>query len=199
MAKNPKLKDCLKDCIGSLCNTLYGMVRARGKFGVAGIWSDEHKMIEAARQTRAAGFKKFDAISPFPLHGIDEAIGLKMSWIPWVTFFMGLSGCLFGLWFTWWASAENWPLIVGGKPMWSLPAFIPVIFELTILFAALSSVGALIYICGMPKLNPPVIDPALSSHKFAIFVPEDDVGFDVEKVEKLFRDFGAEEVRQTEF
>ena len=185
--------------VKKLLYSLYGLVKAKGKSGVAGIWSDEHKLIEAARQTREAGFTKFDAISPFPLHGIDEVMGIKMSWIPWVTFIMGLLGCLFGLWFTWWVSVEDWPLIIGGKPMWSLPAFIPVIFELTIFFAALSSVGVLIYICGMPKIDPPVIHPDLTSHKFALFIPEDDTGFDSEKVKKLLEDLGAEEICETEF
>ena len=185
--------------VNKLISFFYDSVKAKGQSGVAGIWSDEHKMIEAARQTRAVGFTKFDAISPFPLHGIDEAIGLKMSWIPWVTFVMGLLGCLFGLWFTWWVSAVSWPLIIGGKPMWSLPAFIPVIFELTIFFAALSSVGTLFYVCGMPKVEPPIIHPDLTSHKFALFIPENDTGFDWERVEKLFKDLGAEEVCRTEF
>jgi hypothetical protein len=72
----------------------------------------------------------------------------------------------------------NWPVNVGGKPPFSLPAFIPVIFEVTILFAALSSVGALFYYCGLPKVDPPVIDPDLTSHKFAIFIPKDEVGYD---------------------
>ncbi len=179
--------------------SLYDMIRTKGRPGVAGIWSDEHKMVEAARQTRRAGFKKFNAISPFPLHGIDEAMDIKVSWIPWVTFVMGLVGCLFGLWFTWWTSAVDWPLVIGGKPLWSLPAFIPIIFELTILFAALSSVGALFFICGMPAVDPPIIDPALTCHKFALFVPKNDVNFDQARVEALFKELGAEEVRQTEF
>lgn len=185
--------------VNYLYNFLYNLVRAKGRAGVAGIWSNECQVIEAARQARAAGFTKFDAISPFPLHGIDEAVGLKMSWIPWVTFFMGLIGCLFGLWFTWWTSAVDWPLIIGGKPMWSLAAFIPIIFELTILLAALGSVGVLIWVCGMPAIDPPIIDPDLTSHKFALFIPENDTGFDPEKVEKLLKDLGAEDIRRTEF
>ena len=83
--------------------------------------------------------------------------------------------------------------------MWSLAAFIPVIFETTILFAALSSVGAMILINGLPKVNPPIIDPDLSCSKFAIFIPEDDLGFNVTQIEKLFNDLGASEVKRTEF
>jgi len=178
---------------------MLNLLKAKSTKGVAGIWLDEHKLVEAAAKTRAAGYKKFEAISPFPLHGIDEAMGIPLSWIPWVTFIMGLTGCTFGVWFTWWASAVDWPVLIGGKPMWSLPAFIPVIFECTILLAALSSVGALLAICGLPKVDPAVIDPALTSHKFALFVPETDAGYDPEKIERLFKEAGATEVKRTEF
>lgn len=175
------------------------VLRSPTKKGVAGIWTDEHTLVEAARKMRSAGYRKFDAISPFPLHGIDEAMEIPRSFIPWVTFVFGLSGCLFGIWFTWWTSAVDWPVNIGGKPFWSLPAFIPIIFELVILFSALSSVGALIFLCGLPKVDPPVIDPALTSHKFALFVPEDDVGYDRSKVEALLKELGADEVKIAEF
>lgn len=178
---------------------LESAVRYKGKQGVAGIWLDEHALVEAARKTREAGFKKFEAISPYPVHGIDEAAGIPRSFIPWVTFIFGLGGCLFGLWFTWWASAVDWPINVGGKPMWSLAAFIPVIFECTILFGALSSVAAMIIVNGLPKIDPPVIDPDLTSHKFALFVPHDDHGYDAGRVEELFKSLGAAEVKRTEF
>jgi hypothetical protein len=169
------------------------------KKGVAGLWTEEHAFVEAARKVYGSGFRKFEAISPYPLHGIDDAMGIPRSYIPWITFIFGLMGCTFGVWFTWWCSAVNWPINIGGKPMWSLPAFIPIIFECTILFAALSSVGALILICGLPRIDPPVIDPALSSHKFGLFVPEDDAGFDVAKIESLFKQLGASEIKRTEF
>ena len=133
------------------------------------------------------------------MHEVDEAIGIKRSFIPWVTFIFGLTGCTFGIWFTWWTSAVDWPLNIGGKPMWSLPAFIPVIFECTILLAALSSVGALFFICGLPKVNPTIIDPDLTSHKFALFVPSNDTFYDEQRLGQIFKDNGAEDVRSAEF
>lgn len=173
--------------------------RPKSKRGVAGIWLDEHKLVDAARKVRESGYTKFEAISPFPIHGIDEAMGIPFSWIPWATFIFALCGFTFGTWFTWWCSAVNWPLIIGGKPMWSLPAFIPIIFECTILFAALGSVGTLLVTCGLPKVDPPVIDPALTSHKFGLFIPEDDTGFNQAQAEKLLKDLGAVEVKRAEF
>ena len=175
------------------------LLRSRGSKGLAGLWDDEHEVIEAARKLRESGVRHFETLSPFPLHGIDEAMEIPRSWIPWVTFVFGLAGAAFGTWFTWWTSAVDWPLIIAGKPFWSLPAFVPIIFECTILFGALSSVGALFYICGLPKVDPPVIDPDLTSHRFAIFVPEGSGGSDTAKIEDLLRECGAKEVRQTEY
>ncbi|MFP5519225.1 MAG: DUF3341 domain-containing protein [Bdellovibrionia bacterium] len=170
---------------------------ARGKIGgIAGIFEHEHQVLEAARKAREMGFTKFEAISPYPIHGMEEACGIKRSWIPYVTFVAGSIGLISGLLLTWWTSAVNWPINVGGKPAFSLPAFIPILFELTILFAALSSVGALFYACGLPKIDPPTIDPDLTSHKFAVFVPQNDMGYDEAKLDKVFKDLGASEVKK---
>ncbi len=138
---------------------------------LAGIWPDEEAFLSAIKSLKQQGYKNFSAITPCPVHGLEELLEIKRSWIPYVTFVCGAFGCLFGLWFTWWTSAVNWPLIVGGKPFWSLPAFVPVIFECTILLGALSSVGALLYACRLPSVDPPVLDPDLTSHKFAIYFP----------------------------
>lgn len=183
----------------AVIDKVIGAVRAKGKPGIAGIWLDEHELVEAARKTREAGFRKFEAISPFPLHGIDDAMGIPFSFIPWVTFIAGTLGFTFGLWFTWWTSTTDWPVLIGGKPLWSIPAFVPIMFETTILFGALSSVGALIYMAGLPKVEPPVIDPDLSSHKFALFIAADEPGFDAARVEQMFKQLGAVEVKRTEF
>lgn len=164
--------------------------------GMAGIWIDEHKLLDAVKKCKSIGFKKLDAITPYPVHGMEDALEIKRSNIPYVTFIAGLIGCLSGLLLTWWTSAVNWAVNVGGKPFFSLPAFIPVMFELTILFAALSSVGALFCFCRLPKVDPPLIDLDLTSHKFAIFIPKDDVGYDESKISELFKQLGATEVKR---
>jgi hypothetical protein len=167
--------------------------------GLAGIFLTEEATLNAARKTREMGFQKFEAISPYPVHGMEEACGIKRSWIPYVTFSMGLIGLLGALLLTWWTSAVNWPINVGGKPMFSLPAFIPIMFELTVLFAALSSVVALLKVCGLPKVDPPIIDPDLTCSKFAIFIPSNDAGFESKKVEDFLKSLGAAEVKKAEF
>ena len=172
------------------------MATSKKSGGVVGIWLDDHACVAAAHKIREAGYRKFDAITPFPVHGMEEAIGIKRSWIPWVTFFAGLTGLSCGLALTYWTSAVDWAINVGGKPFFSGPAFVPIMFELTILFAALCSVGALFAACRLPKLDPPVIDPDLTCHKFAIFIPENDVNYDAGRAEQLMKQVGAKEVRR---
>lgn len=169
---------------------------AKRQSGVAGLWSDDEKILEAATKMREAGYKKFDAITPFPVHGMEEAVGIRRSGIPWVTLFAGLTGGSLGMLLQYWTSAVDWPINVGGKPLFSIPAFIPVTFEMTILFAALSSVGAMFFLNGLPTVDPPIIDPDLTSHKFALWVPESEEGYSVEKVEAFLKELGAEEVKR---
>ncbi len=164
--------------------------------GMAGIFLDEHVVVDAARKVREAGFSKFDAISPFPLHGIEEAIGITRSVLPYFAFGAACVGLGAGLLLTWWTSVISWPINVGGKPFFSLPAFIPIMFELTILFSALTSVAALFYYCKLPQFDPPVIDPDLTSHKFAIFIPQNETGYDENKISSLLKDLGAVEVKK---
>ncbi len=164
--------------------------------GIVGIWLDDHELVHAAEKVRHAGFQKFDAITPFPVHGIEEAMGIRRSSIPYITFIAAIIGGSLGMLLEYWTSAVDWPLIIGGKPFFSWPAFVPIAFETTILFAALSSVVAMFVMCGLPKVDPPIIDPDLTSHKFGLFIPEDDTGYDVQKVEQLLRSLGAQEVRK---
>ena len=172
------------------------MSKKRAIGGIAGIFLEEDTVVNAARKVREAGFTKFDAISPYPIHAMEEACGIKRSPIPYVTFVAGCVGLLAALALTYYTSVIDWPVNIGGKPLFSLPAFIPIMFELTILFAALSSVGAFFYLCGMPKVDPPTIDKDLTCHKFAIFIPENDMGYNAERVEKMLKDLGAVEIKK---
>lgn len=162
---------------------------------VAALFEDEEVFLNAAH--KAQGLKGLDAICPYPVHGLEEALKIKRSWIPWVTLVFGLLGLSFGLFLTWYTSVVSWPLIIGGKPFFSLPAFIPVIFECTILFSALATVGALFFICGLPRVGSRIIDVDLTSHKFALFCPIETNN--KEEVEKKFKSLGAQKIIVTKF
>ena len=176
---------------------LKNLSRYKAKKGVAGLWAEEEAFLKAIQRIYSQNGPRPLSITPYPVHGLEEASQTPRSWIPWVTLVCGLSGCFFGLWFTWWTSAVSWPLIVGGKPFWSLPAFIPIIFELTILFSAFGSIGALFYACGLPHIEPPVIDKDLTCHKFALFFYEKDCPKD--QARALLKAGGADEIKETEF
>lgn len=113
--------------------------------GLAAEFSQVPGLLAAAEKVRDEGFEHWDVHTPFPVHGLNDAMGLRMTRLPWVTMVCGATGCLAGLLMQWWMNAHDYQLIVSGKPMWSLPANIPVAFELTILFAAIGTfIGMLI-------------------------------------------------------
>jgi hypothetical protein len=107
-----------------------------------GYFDSEEKILDATRAARQAGYTVQDVFTPYAVHGMDEAMGLKPSRLTYVCFAGGLLGCTLALSLQLYTSVVSWPLNVGGKPFNSLPAFIPVAFELTVLFAGLSTVAA---------------------------------------------------------
>jgi len=162
--------------------------------GLLGVWSDEHQLIEAAKKVKAAGFNKFDTISPFPIHGMDDVMDLPRSKVPIVAFVASLVGTITAVGFQSWVFIVDWPLNIGGKPHFSLPAFVPIIFELTVLFGALTTVAVMLFWNNLPRFNVPVLHPGLTDDKFGLFIPENDQGYDVAKIDKLFQGLGAEEI-----
>lgn len=162
--------------------------------GVVGFFKDDQALLEAAKKTYGAGYRDFDTLTPFPVHGMDDAMGLKPSNVPWFTFVAAMCGLAFGLGLQWWTHSVSWPLNVGGKPFFSLPAYIPIVFEMTVLFGALITVAGMLYICGLPKVDPPIIDLDITSHKFALFIPETDKGYD--KAQDFLKSLGATDVKK---
>jgi hypothetical protein len=110
-----------------------------------GIFDDERDLLDAARECRARDIPIFDVVSPYPIHGIDGVLGIRRSRLAWVTLAGGAAGMALGFWLEYWTAAVNWPLNVGGKPLDSFPAFVPVAFELTILIAGLATAFGLFF------------------------------------------------------
>jgi len=154
------------------------------------LFEDEKSFLKVAREVK--GIKDLDAITPYPVHGLEQILNIKRSWIPWVTFIFGLIGLSAGLALTYYTSVVSWPLVIGGKPFFSLPAFIPVLFECTVLFSALASVAALFYACDLPRVNPPVLVKDLTSHKFALYCPLEQNS--ETEVRKIFEECGVEKI-----
>ena len=105
-------------------------------FGITALFDNPDSIINAAKKVVSEGYKKFDVNTPYPLHGMDAAMGLKNSKLGFVTLFFGFSGTAFILLFMYWTMSVDYPLVIGGKPYFALPAFIPITFEFTVLLAA---------------------------------------------------------------
>ncbi len=138
--------------------------------GVVGIFSSGDTLVKAAEKVRDGQYVHFDAFTPFPIHGLEDAMGLKRSFLPYVTFGAGITGVTIGLAMQILTSAVNWPINVGGKPMVSLPAFIPVAFELTILLAGLATAFTMLFWNRLPNLNPTIIAESITNDRFALFI-----------------------------
>ena len=122
-------------------------------YGIAAEFANAAELYHAAEKVRDAGFKRWDVHSPFPIHGMDQAMGLGKSWLSFPIFFGGLTGFLTAVALEFIPSSFLYPLIVHGKPtgLMTVPAFFPIMFELTVLFTAFATVGFLCLYTGLPK------------------------------------------------
>lgn len=172
-------------------------------FGWMAEYEDENQLLEAARKVRDSGYTRTDAFTPFPVHGIDEALGIKPTVLPWFTLVAGATGTTVALTMQWWMNAIDYPYIISGKPFASWPAFIPVAFELTVLFAAFTTVFAMLGLNGLPRFSNPVFtNPKFdrsTDDRFFLWVDSSDKYFNSEKVRSLLAEtspLGVEEVRE---
>lgn len=163
--------------------------------GVIGFFEDPHVLVEATRKVREANFKNFDAYTPFPVHGLDAAQGLKRSPLPFITFAAAITGCTLGFCLQYWTSVVDWPINVGGKPFNSWPAFVPVMFECTILFAGLSTVGGMFFLNRLPNHKKKVFDPRITTDRFALVI-ESGPGFNESEAMDFLKKTGAQEVKR---
>lgn len=125
-------------------------------FGLLAEYEDQDKLIEAAKAVRDQGFTHWDSYSPYPVHGIDPAMGIKPTRLPWFVLCAGLTGLTTAVVLQWWTNAVDYPWIVSGKPLWSVPANVPIAFELTILFSAITTFVSMLVLNGLPKPSHPL-------------------------------------------
>lgn len=165
---------------------------------VVGYYFDSASILEAAAKVRERGFKNFDTFTPFPVHGMDDAMGIKRSFLPYMSFLFGAMGFGGGAFLTIWTHSVNWPINVGGKPMFALPAYIPVIFETTILLCGvLTTLFMFTVLLKLPSFKKPVFHPDITSHRFAVAI-EVDREEEVEPVKRFLGEIHAQEVHAVE-
>ena len=164
-----------------------------------GIFATEDDILRVTETARLRGLRIVDVFAPYAVHGLDKAMGLERSKLPWVCFLLGLAGAAFKVWFEYWTTATDWPVNVGGKPWNSLPAFVPITFEVMVLFAGLSTVLAFF---GMGRLwpgrKPTLLDPRVTNDRFALVLEEDNAAFDVDAVGRFLREHNALRVEERE-
>lgn len=151
-----------------------------------GIFESEDDILGATSEARRDGYEIADVYTPYAVHGLDEAMGLAPTRLPWVCFAFGLLGAALKVWFEFWTTAIDWPINVGGKPWNSLPAFVPITFEVMVLVAGLSTVAAFLWTCRLRPGKPArLVDPDVTNHRFVLVLVENSAGFDVAEAGRL--------------
>ena len=165
-------------------------------------FADDHALLEAAEKTRDAGFEKIDAYSPFPIHGMTDAIGMKRPILAWVVFGAALIGMVAGFGLQYWVSVLNTPFNVGGKPMNSWPQFIPITFECTILAAGLAAVIGMLAFNGLPRPFHPLFEHPqfnrVNDDKFFLVIEAKDPKYDASDTRTFLEGLGPIEVVEVE-
>jgi hypothetical protein len=152
-------------------------------------FSREEDLLSAVRDAKASGFDVVDAYAPYAVHGLPEAMGVRPSRLPWACFGFGLAGLAAGVWLQVWTSSVDWPLNVGGKPFASLPAFVPVAFEIVVLLAGLGTFFAFLAAQrAKPSRGPAPVVPRVLDDRFALVLRAGDARFDAEALDRRFRD-----------
>jgi hypothetical protein len=171
----------------------------RGKRFFVGIFERDEDILGVTRASRALGYKIADVYAPYAVHGLEKAMGLAPSKLPWVCFLLGLTGAALKVWFEFWTSAVDWPINVGGKPWNSLPAFVPVTFEVMVLFAGVSTVLAFLAVSGLlPGKKATIASPGATDHQFVLVIEETDAAFDLDEIRQLFREYRALHMEERE-
>ncbi len=157
-----------------------------------GTFDNEHDALDAIRASRRHGYTIVDVYGPYAAHGVDEAMGLSPSRLPWVVFAMGLAAAGLKVWFEFWTTAVDWPVNVGGKPFNSLPAFVPVTFEVMVLGAGITAVLAFLIVCRLyPGKHAVLPVPGVTDDRFAVVLEQTDSTFDPVEVERMFRSYNV--------
>ena len=158
--------------------------------------------VHAAEKVRDAGFRKWDVYTPFPIHGMDNAMGLKNSKVGWFGFLGGVTGYTTGMLMIWWMNAIDYKILIGGKPMFSPHGAFPPSYELTILFTAFGAIGGMLFLNRLPRLHHPLLKHkrfALATHdKFYVVIETTDPKYSEAETRKLLEAAGSKRIEMVE-
>lgn len=161
-------------------------------------FSTPAEVLHAAEKLRDAGYTQFDTHSPFPIHGMDAAMGLKDSKLGLIVFPAGLTGTTAAFLMMWWMNGVDYPLVIGGKPPGALPSMVPIMFELTILFSAFATVFGMFHLNRLPRHHHPIFNSerfkGFSDDKFFVSVESSDPKWSADRTQKLLEECGPAHV-----
>jgi hypothetical protein len=164
-------------------------------YGLLGEFDNPTAVVEGARSAYERGYRRLDAFSPYPIHELSDAIGFRRTALPLIVLASGIVGGLSGFGLQYWVSAVAYPLNIGGRPLNSWPAFIPVTFELTILFAALAAVFGMLALNGLPRPHHPLFNAEnfklASRDRFFVCIESSDPIFDLVETRRFLEEHGA--------
>ena len=179
-----------------------GTTNSSTPWGLLAEFETPQAIYHACEKVRDAGYTAWDAHTPFPVHGLDKAMGLKPSVLPWITLAAGLTGLSGALLLQWWVSVIEYPLVISGKPLFSLPAFAPIMFELTVLLSAFGTVFGMLALNRLPMLYHPLFTSErferVTDDRFFISIESSDSKFDAETTAAFLRELGADHVELVE-
>ena len=172
------------------------------RWGLLAQYETPAKIFQACEKVRDAGYSRWDSCTPFPVHNLDKAMGLPPSKLPWFVLTIGVTGSLSMILFMIWASAWDYPVVVGGKPLFSIPAFVPIWYEFTVLSSCLTIFFGNWFLNRLPQLYYPAFRnkafERVTDDKFFIVIEAADPRFDREKTEALLKETGATLVEEIE-
>ncbi|MFN3648760.1 MAG: DUF3341 domain-containing protein [Armatimonadota bacterium] len=171
-------------------------------YGLVAEFDDAHQVIHAAEAAKAAGFKYVDAYSPFPVEGLSEALGHRDYLIPWIMFVGGVLGAVGGFGLLYFTTVIDYPLNIGGRPLFAWPSFIPITFECTVLLSALSGIVGMFMVNGLPMPYHPVFNTPnferATSDRFFLGIESTDPKFDRAETRRFLEGLGALNVSEVE-
>jgi hypothetical protein len=172
---------------------------AENAYGLLAEFDSPEALMAAARKARGAGYRRVDAFTPFPIEGLARVLGIPRPKISWVGLIGGFTGGAFALLMQCYVNF-NFPIDVGGRPLYAISAFAVVMFELTILFSALSMIGVMLWQNGLPRLNYPLFGAKrfylASKDRFFLCIDSDDEKFDQDRTSVFLQQAGASSVER---
>jgi len=171
-------------------------------YGFVAEFEEPETLIAAARRMHEAGYRRIDAYTPLPVEGLSEALGQTDHIIPWIMFVGGLTGAAVGFGMIYWTTVIDYPLNIGGRPLFAWPSYIPITFELTVLLSALTGIFGMFAVNGLPAPYHPVFDAPhfedATSHRFFLGIEATDPRFDRETTRQFMETLGAAQVSEVE-